>query len=400
MRSSSGLLLGVLFMNSCNSTPPKSNLNKIKITLQEMTSNTQKFDLPWGGFSGLHFQEKDSEGNLFFWTLTDRGPNGDEIKKGHEIQRAFLKPDFTPSILRLKFSPKLKTLDIVQVIPFKNSKNELMSGLPPKNNKKNQKFELAIDDKGKALPTDEAGVDSESIAVDSNKHFWIGEEYLPSILEFSPEGKLLSRIAPAADEHKKLEKNQLPFDYHFRKLNRGFEALSYFNHKIFLMTQSPLVIPDQEIKAHFIRIAVFNTETRKYEAEYLFPLLDKNADKIGDMQMINDHQFYVIEQNGDVGAKGIHNIFKGDLAKATNLMLHSFKNMPEKNNSFSNDFNFVQKELIVNLADTGYSEFEKIEGLTIIDENTLAIINDNDFGVEDNKMKDHKKTVLGIIHLK
>jgi hypothetical protein len=62
----------------------------------------------------------------------------------------------------------------------------------------------------------------------------------------------------------------------------------------------------------------------------------------------------------------------------------------------------------VDLTATGYIYSDKIEGLARINENTLAIINDNDFGLSGlfdpttglfEQSKEGVKSVLGIIHL-
>ena len=43
--------------------------------------------------------------------------------------------------------------------------------------------------------------------------------------------------------------------------------------------------------------------------------------------------------------------------------------------------NPIAKTLHVDLALTAYNNVEKIEGLALVDRNTLAVINDNDFTV-------------------
>jgi hypothetical protein len=114
--------------------------------------------------------------------------------------------------------------------------------------------------------------------------------------------------------------------------------------------------------------------------------------------MINENEFYVIEQNGDTGPNSTHLIYKVDLSKATNLVKSPLERDPETYNSKDLLAKVipVTKTLAVNLVTAGYSDFEKIEGLTIIDNTTLAVINDNDFGVDNDKITD-RKTVLGII---
>lgn len=106
----------------------------------------------------------------------------------------------------------------------------------------------------------------------------------------------------------------------------------------------------------------------------------------------------MIEQNGDVGADSVHLIYKVDLSKATNLVKSPLEHNPETyaQKDLLAKVTPVAKTLAVNLVKAGYHEFEKMEGLTIINGKTLAIINDNDFGVQDNKITE-RKAVLGII---
>lgn len=371
----------------------------VKLTTADVHLTPVKgFNFKWGGFSGLSFIKEEKNGDLLFWTLTDRGPNGTEFKRDKKVMRGFFSPNFTPSFIQLKYAKAENKVIIVKTIPFLNSDYKPLTGLPPKESV--AKVEVPTDLGGTSLEQDNNGVDSESMTVDDKKHFWVGEEYFPSILEFNEKGKLLSRIFPASKPHENLKKNEIPNAYSYRSFNRGFEAIGYKNGKIFFMSQSPLKVPgaykDKEFSV--IRIGVFNTKNRMYEAEYLYPLTQKKVDKIGDLTMINDNEFYVIEQNGDVGTDSVHLIYKVDLSKATNLVTSPLEHDPEtySQNDLLAKVTPVAKTLAVNLVKVGYSEFEKIEGLTIINDGTLAIINDNDFGVENNQITDRKAT-LGIL---
>jgi hypothetical protein len=353
----------------------------------------------WGGFSGLQFIKKEDTGELLFWTLTDRGPNLDEVEKEDGTYRPFLWPDFHPSFVKIRLDKKTGLMEVIESIPFKNTSGEFINGLPPENSAVNpEHYEIAVDTQGQLLQNNGLGVDSESLAVDEQQHFWVGEEYEPSILEFDPNGTLITHIKPAPKDGVKLKKNQLPFDYNFRKLNRGFEALGYFKNKIYFMTQSPL---ESEEKSNWIRIGVFNTKTRKYEAEYLYELKNRKVNKIGDLQMINDKQFFVIEQNGETNSESVHNIYQVDFSKATNLVKKPLKKRPElvRERNLPRGFKFVEKTLVIDMVQEGYSEFEKVEGLAMIDSKTLAVINDNDFGIVNGKLG-MRPSVMGIFKLK
>ncbi|MES2803507.1 MAG: esterase-like activity of phytase family protein [Bdellovibrionota bacterium] len=399
------------FVLACQATPTSTPNTATKIATATITQidvtleTVDGFSFKWGGFSGLNFIKKETNGDLLFWTLTDRGPNGAEFKRDKKVHRPFLSPNFTPSFVLLKFSKAENKVSVVKTIPFKDQKDNLMTGLPPKESL--AKVEQPTHMDGSNIDSDNNGVDSEALAIDSKKHFWVGDEYLPSLLEFDENGKLLARILPSANAKAALRKNEIPNAFSFRKFNRGFEALGYKNGKIFFMSQSPLGVAEAHKDKEFsvIRIGVFNTKTRIYEAEYIYPLTQKKVDKIGDLVMIDDTHFYVIEQNGDVGQESVHLIYKVDLTSATNLVKIPLARDPETYASAEllAQVKPVQKTLMVDLVQGGYSEYEKIEGLAMIDDETLAIVNDNDFGISTNSSGQleiiERKTSLGFIAL-
>ena len=396
------ILLLPLFIFACKSSPVQKTsspaahpIQQVPVTLDPI----EGFNFKWGGFSGLNFIKKEANGDLLFWTLTDRGPNGAEFKRDKKRFRAFLSPNFTPSFVQLKFIKAENKVVIVKSIPFMNMANKPMTGLPPRD--VIAKTEYATNPDGSEVDADNNGVDSESMAIDGQKHFWVGDEYFPSLLEFNSSGRLLARIIPASKPGVALKKNEIPFAYSARHFNRGFEALGYHSEKIFFMSQSPLRVENAHKDKEYsvVRIGVFNTKTRMYEGEYLYPMTQKKVDKIGDLVMIDENRFYVIEQNGDVGPQSVHLIYKVDLSAATNLVKSPLAKDPETYSKSELELiaKTAQKTLAADLVQGGYNEFEKVEGLTMIDDKTLAVINDNDFGVSDGNKIIERKVVLGIL---
>lgn len=154
-------------------------------------------ELNWGGLSGLRYISQDPTGDLFFWSITDRGPNGEEYKKEGRTYRPFLVPDFHPSLVKLRTNKADKSFEVVEVIPLKNKTGEFLTGFPPKNEAgSTARYEVPVHVQGHPLQSQGLGIDPESIAVDEQDHFWVGEEYWPSILEFDPRGTLLAHIKP------------------------------------------------------------------------------------------------------------------------------------------------------------------------------------------------------------
>ena len=107
--------------------------------------------------------------------------------------------------------------------------------------------------------------------------------------------------------------------------------------------------------------------------EFHYPVESKKADKIGDLTLIKDKKLLVIEQNGKLGKENsVRALYKVDLAQA-------------------NEKGELTKELVVDLNEMGLDQLEKIEGVSVIDSQHLALVNDNDFGVEsDFKEKENK----------
>ena len=131
-------------------------------------------------------------------------------------------------------------------------------------------------------------------------------------------------------------------------------------------------------------ILQFNTAKEKVEQEYHYPLNLLNADKIGDLT-VKGKDFYIIEQNGETGPASYHKVFRFRLNE-----------LDEEGK--------LKKKLILDLVKLKYDFADKVEGLAILDNGSIAILNDNDFGLtgEWNKAngeatKDpEKKSILGI----
>jgi 3-phytase len=288
------------------------------------TSSGQKISL--GGFSGLVFKEE-KDGELIFQTHTDRGPNGYNIEK----DRPFLLPDFTPEIVTIKTHLKDKTFEVSDELKLKKKNGQFLTGLP-----NHRAEENPVDVNGMPTSVDKDGLDTEGITYDGEGGYWMTDEYAPSLVHFDVEGKMLRRLIPGIE---------IPKIYSERRPNRGFEGIAKFENKLFGVLQSPL--PSEE---GFSRIVEVNLETMRTSAEYFYPF-EKGADKIGDMTILSEKTFLVLEQK---------KIFKIQL-----------------NGSDQN----VSKKLIIDLANTSFKNIEKAEGITLIDRRRIAVICDNDFQI-------------------
>ena len=108
----------------------------------------------------------------------------------------------------------------------------------------------------KKLSYDSNGLDTESIAVDSEGNFWTSDEYGPFIIKFDKNGKEFQRYEPG---------NGLPEILKYRQPNRGFEGLTISpSGKVFAAVQSGLnVNGETDSTAQFTRIVELDPKTGK-----------------------------------------------------------------------------------------------------------------------------------------
>jgi hypothetical protein len=355
-----------------------------------------------GGFSGL--VATDSTGTAFI-TTTDRGPNG-EIKVDGKKELAFPLPHYTPRLVKLRLDGnKLQVVDTITLKvpdgytdPVTNSRE--ITGLPAFDGS----GENAYSPDGKeAYGTDPYGVDPESVALDSRDgSYWLGEEYGPSIVHVSADGTLLMRITPKGlglNMPGVAVRELIPEAFRMRKANRGFEgmALSPDGTRLFVMLQSPLLNPDKKAgeASRNVRIAVFDTtdgDNPKLNGVYVY-LTQKAEDvgaaeqdeiKIGDMAAVSRTRIIVGERDSVDGGKH-KKVYLVDLAGATDISQNDQFNGKTVEQLTDSDLkkagvDTVRKTMVVDLARLGFTP-DKFEGLALVDSTTIAVVNDNDFGV-------------------
>ena len=332
-----------------------------------------------------------------FWMLTDRGPNG-QIKVDGTNRRTFWVPDFTPMILRVKTEGK--TIRILETIPIVGQSGKPVTGLPNLNGIDETPYEYSARE---ALPFNPNGLDTEGLVRTTAGEFWIAEEYSPSILHLDRTGKVLKRYVP---EGLKLESTDypvvavLPAIYAKRKINRGFEGLALSNDQktLYAVLQSPLLNPDKKIGegSRNTRLVVFDIPSEKVTAEYVYrfdvakdfdpnPKTTPDEMKLSGVAFLNPTTLLVLERT-DLVAK----LYSVDLSNATNILNSKWDNLKTApslealNNPATADVRVLPKSLVLDLSSLNGMP-EKIEGVALLDPNTIAVSNDNDFDSEESK---------------
>ena len=397
-----------------------------------------------GGLSGL-FYEGDDDGKLQFIATPDRGPNGEptDVDGDGVKERPFPLPDYQAKLVRFTLDRDSGEFDITEEIPLTREDGHTpITGLPNlQANVPGTAYtdESPVDLFGEPLENDPFGADMESVVVAEDGSFWLSDEYRPAIYHFDSQGVLIDRLIPkgTAEAVGQTEgacgTETLPAVYAQRRANRGFEgmALNTDNGNLYAFIQSPLDNPDvsnqtaeaAEKKSDFnsrnsqvLRILEVDPHTGEPVGEYVYFLEGSpGVDKIGDAVYAGDGKFKVIERDSGTDADSKKFIFEVDLAGATNILGTDLSTATGEDTALESmtadelaemDIQPVIKTKVLNLPSIGYLAGDKPEGLALLPDGSLAVINDNDFGLLDEEITgdgsvpfnpDPTQTVLGII---
>lgn len=394
-----------------------------------------------GGFSGLFYDATQSTASsLVFYAIPDRGPNADAVGKATTTPaavrdlRPYKLPDYQARIVKITLDKTTGTTTIDQTLLTRQDSVTPITGkgnipgfdeIPVAFADANTAYPNAdyTDANGETyhvLPYDELGGDFEGILRDNDGNFWMCDENRPAIYKFYPTGELIDRYVPAGSSNLGTTpvamgtygNETLPAVYSKRWANRGFEAIAYdnVNNVIYAFIQSPMYNPNSSTKnnSDVIRILAVDAANGSPVAEYVY-LLENNkntghalsrVDKIGDACFIGDGKFLVVERDSEgPGVKeGKKMIFEINLLGATNTLTAFASDTLEIKSAdqlMAMGIQSVHKTKVLNLPSIGYEGSDKVEGIALLPNNQIAVINDNDFGLAGAGITDN--TDLGII---
>ncbi len=368
--------------------------DKAPITKRDLLLITQNGARVYsGGFgSGLAYDGK------FFYALTDRGPNVDGVASNDKI---FPKPDFTPRIAKLYLDKGRLRLDKLILLKDETGKN--LTGLPNP-----LEFggtgEDAYDLNGNKLSYDPKGIDPEGIVVMDDGSFWVADEYGPHLIHFDASGKAIEWINPFGNG---VGGKKLPAVYKYRRPNRGMEGLTLTPDKRYLVgiMQSPLLNPDREVRrtATACRILFYELATGKFK-EYIY-FLENTGTAVSEIAAVTNNTFLVLERDGKtpgVGSGILKKIYKIDIANATDVFsaspngrLVNGKTIEQltKDELVAAGIKPVSKEEVFDILSIPNYPHDKPEGIVVLDRNTIAIVNDDDFGIVSEKGEVREKVM-------
>jgi hypothetical protein len=343
--------------------------------------------LPVGIGSGLVFNGR--EGNdLLLTTVTDRGPNADAPAIGEQDAKIFANPAFVPLLMDIRVGNGKAVASNSR--PLHDQQGPI-SGLPLPAGLIGSTNEVALSDTLKTLPGDRRGLDTEGITEDGKGGYWLCDEYGPFLIHIDSQGKILAKYGPTAEQGEQAVAGGLPNIIKWRQPNRGFEGITRLpDGRILAAVQSTLDVEGKsKNKAQFTRLISFDPVSGK-TAMYGYPIdIDsykkaKDA-KVGDIVAVDNQHILLVEQGSDKDKQMINKIYLVDLSQATDLSAFDGKGraleFDDAKELAKRGVTLAQKRKVVDLRKLGWQQ-EKVEGLSLIDNRTLAVINDNDFGLQ------------------
>jgi 3-phytase len=345
-----------------------------------------------GGFGSGMAPHPTLEG--YFYLLTDRGPNFESTTAG---QLVFPVPKFAPQVGLFQIAGD--SLRPIKIIDLKDSAGNPITGLP---NPAGQggTGETAIDLDGRVLAADPNGLDPEGVVALKDGSFWISDEYGPHILHVDANGKTIERINPFGSG---TGGRKLPKVFGRRRANRGMEGLAITpdGKTLVGIMQSALDNPFDDranirSRSRLTRILTFDLAsgaTKQFIYLQEIPNL-ANSEIIA----LSNTEFHVLERDGNfpgnASAPAVYKrVYKINLSGATDVSDAADAETGKLVNGKTLEQLTVDElkaagivpvsktlvlDILVNVP--GYAH-DKPEGIALVKENLLAVVNDDDFGI-------------------
>jgi len=363
-------------------------------------------DLSVGIGSGA-FHHPSDPANVM-WTVGDRGPNMacnevtpiagvalaacDQVKNG----RVYLTPSYAPSIYRVLVLAD--TFRVTDVVTLKDRDGRPLNGMP--NPLRTATTETPLDGRGNPLQQDVHGVDVEGVVRLADGTFWISDENGPSLMHVAADGKVMVRHVPRGTEGDYAGARydvtgSLPPILAKRQVNRGIEgiALSPDERFLYFILQNPLAHPDTAAyrKASNTRLFKIERASMQVVGEYVYTLDDprsfrrdpsdkQNDPRVSDLMAIGLDRL-VVDERTEQTTK----LYEIELGGATNILDGKWDDLATRPTLEQSELAVagitpVRKMLRVDTADIP-EVVGKIEGMTVLGDGALVLINDDDFGI-------------------
>ena len=347
------------------------------------------------------------------WTVSDRGPNiacaqaraitgvpRERICAAATNGRIYPVPAYAPTIYGLRLDPERGVFHVFDAIALKTADGRPIDGLL--NPLTVATTEIPLDARGRVLAQNASAVDAEGIVRLADGTFWIGEENAPSILHVAADGRILLRLVPAGTGADFAGAGYpvfegLPAILAKRSTNRGIESMAVSPDERFLYTmlQNPLANPDARAyqQARNTRLLKIERATLRVVGQYVYQLddprsfrkdpSDRQSDpRISELTALGTDRLLVLERT-----EATTKLYEVDLAAgATNILGTRWDDpatrptLEQSNDLAGTGIVPLGKRLVFDSADHPEAP-AKIEGVAVLPDGALFLINDDDFGI-------------------
>ncbi|MFF1284044.1 esterase-like activity of phytase family protein [Streptomyces sp. NPDC058299] len=328
-----------------------------------------------------------------YWTVTDRGPNG-QMKVDGAKRRTFPVPGFDPAIVKIRVSGS--EVQVIDAVALTTSSGKPVSGLPDQQGRDEAPYTY---DARTPLSYDPDGLDTEGLVRAGDGTFWLADEYGPSLVHVSERGRVLARYVPEGLGLKGADYpvvEALPSVLLHRKVNRGFEGLARLpGGDLVLALQSPLSLPDAHAggDSRTTRLLRFSPREKAVTAEYAYRfdpvgVVDPGEDDTSELKISSvvavGRDRLLVEERTDRAAR-LHLV---RLRRTSDILGgpwdddRTSPSLEQLDDPATAGALVLSKRLVVDLARVDGMP-GKIEGIARVDDDTLALVNDNDFGMTD-----------------
>ncbi len=362
-------------------TPDQANLNRL------------------GFYSDLSYNPRDGH----WYALSDRGPGGGVIDYATRVQKLRIPLD--------RRSGRIGQPVVERTVLFSARGRDSFNGLNP------------------ALLNGDAAelglsFDPEGLAIGRNGHFYVADEYGPSLYEFAPNGRFLHAFAIPENLRPRTAAGALDYVGDRKQIargrqdNRGFEGLSLnaSGDKLYAVMQDPLTeegSKDDGRRGRNVRIVEFDLRSRRASAQYLYQLepiaalnaLDPSSEDdfsatqqgrsigLSAIVALSDSEFLVLERDNrglgvEATAAPVHKrVYRISLRGASDVSARSLAGLDELPAGVRAVRKAPELDILAALRASGARDVpEKLEGLAIgprlRDGRRLVLIgSDNDYSV-------------------
>ena len=331
-----------------------------------------------GGISGLTWYKEQ-------WKmLSDRGPAlpayNSPFANG---QNAAVFPFPSYSSKLWTFSEDSTTLTVQNLQTFRKPDNAALRGIPPPSGFGGTGEVPWATANGVTLNTDFWGMDPEGMAIDNQGNTWLADEYGSAFWQFNDQ--LIAQKRFTAFPFQTIDESINPILQN-RSPNAGLAGLAYTpNGTLYSITQRPLSNPDTTTgnTSTIHRVVALNPETGQITA---YAIIGEEGASFGDVTAINNSELLVVEYL-ERGTQIERKLYRISLGPATPILIEDFngqslEQLMDAAGLAQNGITPVEKTLWLDLGELDWNpNLKHPEGLFVLNDTTVALINDNSYGI-------------------